>query len=121
MYQAIVAALVREGHEAPTAHLAESDVPAREAELHPQEVYSRDVDWISKCDVLVAEVSVPSHGVGYEIGFALGLGKRVLALHHDGRKVSKMISGNPDRNLSVGKYQTPEEAVHQIREFLRRG
>lgn len=119
MYQTIVAALVEDGHEVPTAHLAESDVPAREAELHPHEVYSRDVDWIRACNALIAEVSVPSHGVGYEIGFALGLGKRALALYQAGRKVSKMISGNPDPKLTVKTYQTPEEAVSQIREFLK--
>lgn len=119
MYQAIVAALVSDSHKVPTAHLAESGVTAREAELPPQEVYSRDVAWIRDCDVLIAEVSVPSHGVGYEIGFALGLGKRVLALHQEGQKVSKMISGNPDPNLTMTMYQTPEDAVNQIREFLR--
>ena len=120
MYQAIVAALTEDGHEVPTAHLAESGVTAREAELHPPEVYSRDVAWIRASDVLIAEVSVPSHGVGYEIGFALGLGKRVLALHQEGRKVSKMISGNPDPNLTMKTYQNSKDAVNQIREFLRR-
>jgi len=120
VYQAIVAALVENGHQVPTAHLAESGAGAREAELHPQEVYARDVPWIRACDLLIAEVSVPSHGVGYEIGFALGLGKRALALYQEGRKVSKMISGNPDPNLTVTMYQTPEEAVNQIHEFLRR-
>jgi len=119
VYQAIVAALVGDGHEVPTAHLAESGVSAREAELPPQEVYARDVAWIRACNVLIAEISVPSHGVGYEIGFALGLGKRVLALHQEGRKVSKMISGNSDPNLTMTMYQTPEDAVNQIRELLR--
>ena len=119
VYQAIVAALVGDGHEVPTAHLAESGVSAREAELPPQEVYARDVAWIHSCDVLIAEISVPSHGVGYEIGFALGLGKRVLALHQEGRKVSKMISGNPDPHLTMTMYRTPEDAVNQMRKFLR--
>jgi len=119
VYQAIVAALVGDGHEAPTAHLAESGASTREAELSPQEVYARDVDWIRASDMLIAEISIPSHGVGYEIGFALGLGKRVLALYQEGRKVSKMISGNSDPNLTVRTYQTPEDAVCQIREYLR--
>jgi len=120
VYQAIVAALIEDGHEVPTAHLAEADVPAREAEIDPQIVYSRDVNWIRACDMLIAEVSVPSHGVGYEIGLALSLQKRVLALHCDGRKVSKMISGNPDENLTLLSYQTPEEAISQLRKNLRR-
>ena len=118
VYQAIVAALVQAGHQVPTAHLAESGVGAVEAVLDPLEVYARDVDWIRASDVLIAEVSVPSHGVGYEIGFALGIGKPVLALYQQGRKVSKMISGNPDARLQVKAYQDAMDATHVIRDFL---
>jgi 2'-deoxynucleoside 5'-phosphate N-hydrolase len=118
VYQTIVRALVEDHHTIPTAHLAEAGALAFEAVIDPQEVYARDTTWIRDCDVLVAEVSVPSHGVGYEIAFSLALGKPVLALHQEGRKVSKMISGNPDLNLSVKCYKTPEDAVLQVRNFL---
>lgn len=118
VYQAIVAALTGDGHEVPTAHLADSGAAAQEAELGPQAVYARDTDWIRACDVLIAEVSVPSHGVGYEIGYSLALGRRVLAVYQEGRKVSKMIRGNPDSNLTLMKYQTPEDAIIQIRRYL---
>lgn len=119
-YQQIVRALAEDCHEVPTAHLAESSVMAREAVIDPQEVYARDVAWIRGCDVLIAEVSMPSHGVGYEIGFALGLRKPVLALYQEGRKVSKMISGNPDPNLVVKTYKTAEEAILHIRKYLNK-
>ena len=118
VYQTMVAALGQDGHQVPTAHLAESGIGAVEAVIDPQAVYIRDVNWIRASDALIAEVSVPSHGVGYEIGFALGIGKPVLALYQQGRKVSKMISGNPDAHLQVKAYQDPLEAVHLIREFL---
>jgi nucleoside 2-deoxyribosyltransferase len=118
VYQAIVQALAEDSHVVPTAHLAESGVMTLEAVIHPNEVYARDVAWIRDCDVLIAEVSMPSHGVGYEIGFSLWLRKPVLALYKEGRRVSKMISGNPDRNLSVASYQNPEEAIIQIRRFI---
>lgn len=118
VYQVITKALTEDNHQVPTAHLAESGVMALEAVIDPFEVYTRDVTWIRESHVLVAEVSVPSHGVGYEIGFALGLGKPVLALYQQGRKVSKMISGNPDSNLYVMAYENPSQAVALIREFL---
>ncbi len=118
IYQDIVHALLEDGHAVPTAHLAETGVTSVEAVIHPREVYERDVAWIRACDALIAEVSVPSHGVGYEIGFALGIGKPVLALHLEGRKVSKMVSGNPDSNLTVKLYRTPEDAVQILRDFL---
>ena len=118
VYRVLVRALTEAGHEVPTAHLAESGTPALEAVIDPLDVYSRDTAWIRACDALIAEVSVPSHGVGYEIAYALGLGKPVLALRRADRKVSKMISGNPDPNLSVKAYETLENAVSDIREFL---
>jgi len=118
VYQIITQALAEDCHEVPTAHLAESGVTALEAVIDPMDVYRRDVSWIRASDALIAEVSAPSHGVGYEIGFALGLGKPVLALYEEGQKVSKMISGNPDPNLSVKTYKDPEHAVQLVREFL---
>ena len=118
VYQIITRALTDDNHQVPTAHLAESGVVSVEASIDPLEVYSRDTTWIQASDVLIAEVSVPSHGVGYEIGYALGLGKPVLALYQEGRKVSKMISGNPDPNLLVRCYEGPENAVEIIRTFL---
>src|SRR5512135_3322947 len=118
VYQALAAAMLGDGHEVPTAHLAESSVIALEAVVSPQDVYQRDMTWIRHADALVAEVSVPSHGVGYEIGFALSAGKRVLCLLQQGRKVSKMISGNPDPNLLLCTYRHPEEAMELVRSFI---
>ena len=118
IYLDLTLALLASGHTIPTAHLAESNVMAVESEINPCEVYDRDVAWIRGCDMLIAEVSVPSHGVGYEIGFALGIGKPVLALYQQGRKVSKMISGNPDAHLQVKAYENSDEAVRLIKNFL---
>ena len=118
VYQVIAKALTEDRHQVPTAHLAESGVLALEAVIDPFDVYNRDVTWIRESDALIAEVSVPSHGVGYEIGFALGLGKPVLALYQQGRNVSKMISGNPDSNLYLMTYESPTHATALIREFL---
>jgi 2'-deoxynucleoside 5'-phosphate N-hydrolase len=118
VYQEIVRALAEAGHLVPTAHLAASDVVTVEAGIDPQEVYGRDIGWIRGCDLLIAEASVPSHGVGYEIGFALGLGKPVLVLYKQGRKLSKMIGGNPDPNLTVRTYATPEEAIAYVENYL---
>ena len=118
IYQDLMAALLGDGHEIPTAHLAESNVIALEAVTPAREVYERDVIWIRKADALIAEVSAPSHGVGYEIGFALQAGKPVLCIHQEGRKISKMISGNPHPRLTVQAYREPQEAIRLAREFI---
>jgi nucleoside 2-deoxyribosyltransferase len=118
VYQEIVSALTEDGHEIPTSHLAQSDVIQNERELIPEDVYERDTNWIKNCDVLIAEVSVPSHGVGYEIGFALGIGKPVLCLYDQGHKVSKMITGNPNPALCIRAYTNVKEAISKARSFL---
>jgi 2'-deoxynucleoside 5'-phosphate N-hydrolase len=120
VYQDLMTALLADGHEIPTAHLAESNVLALEAVTPAREVYERDVIWIRKADALIAEVSAPSHGVGYEIGFALQVGKPVLCIHQESRKISKMISGNPHPRLTVQTYKGPEEAISLAREFIER-
>jgi len=118
VYQAITRALLEDGHEVPTAHLANARVKALEAVVSPRRVYERDMAWIRACDALIAEVSTPSHGVGYEIAFALGLGKPVLCCYRQGRPVSKMITGNSHPNLRVMSYQDALEAVAVVRTFL---
>ena len=118
VYQEFTRALLVDRHEVPTAHLAESNVVALEKVIDPREVYDRDVSWIRGCDALIAEVSVPSHGVGYEIGFALSEGKRVLCLAQAGITVSKMITGNPHPALQVKYYRDVAEGVGMISAFL---
>ena len=117
-YQEFTRILLEDGHEVPTAHLAESNVMALEKVVEPRKVYERDVAWIRACDALIAEVSAPSHGVGYEIGYALEQGKPVLCLAQTGRLVSKMITGNPHPALQMAFYQDIDEGVASIRGFL---
>jgi nucleoside 2-deoxyribosyltransferase len=118
IYQKLVATLQQDGHHVPTALLASPDVMPLEGVVSPQDVYARDVRWITECDFLLAEVSTPSHGVGYEIGYALSLGKRVLCLYRKGRKLSKMILGNPNPQLTVHAYETAEQAAQILTTYL---
>jgi nucleoside 2-deoxyribosyltransferase len=119
VYQDLMTALLADGHEIPTAHLADSSVTDLENRVSPREVFERDVAWIRTAQALIAEVSVPSHGVGYEIGFALSEGKRVLCLSREGRKVSKMITGNPHPGLQTATYESSEEAIRLARQFIK--
>lgn len=118
VYQALTQALLADGHQVPTAHLADTSVVELEARTAADEVYARDVSWIVAADALIAEVSSPSHGVGYEIGYALAARKPVLCISQDGRKVSKMITGNPDTGLSVKSYRDAPHAIRLAREFI---
>ncbi|XP_033760374.1 2'-deoxynucleoside 5'-phosphate N-hydrolase 1-like isoform X1 [Pecten maximus] len=66
-----------------------------EQHLTEKEIHDRDMAWLQDCDVLVAEVTQPSLGVGYEIGRALTLNKRILCLFRpdSGKSLSAMIAG----------------------------
>jgi len=118
VYQAIMAALLADGHTIPTSHLADSDVLALEAIVNPTAVYDRDIAWINQCDALVAEVSTPSHGVGYEVAYALSIGKPVQCIYQAGRPISKMLSGNSHPCIQVNSYQNTENAIGILRSFL---
>ena len=118
VYQAIIATLLADGHTVPTAHLAASEVKALEAIVRPREVYERDVAWIRDSQALVAEVSTPSHGVGYEVAYALSIGKPVLCIHQESQPISKMLSGNSHPCIQVDRYQNTDHAIAIIRSFL---
>ncbi len=118
IYQAIARALLEDGHDVPTAYLADSEVRALEMTVSPRQVYERDIAWIRDCNALIAEVSTPSHGVGYEVAFALSLGKPVLCCYREGQPVSKMITGNDHPKLRLMTYQNADEAVQLVRAFL---
>jgi nucleoside 2-deoxyribosyltransferase len=118
IYQTITQTLLESGHEVPTAHLAESSVIKMEKVVGANEIYSRDVTWIQACNALIAEVSTPSHGVGYEVAYALGLGKPVLCCYQFRMQVSKMITGNPDKNLKVVSYRDAYQVVELVHKFM---
>jgi len=117
-YQQIVKYLIETGHHVPTAHLSRPDVMELEQVVDPVQVYNRDIQWIDNCQVMVAEVSTPSHGVGYEICYALSNQKHVLCLHKTGIRVSKMITGNKNPLLRVMEYKSTEHLPSLLKDFL---
>ena len=82
------------------------------------EIFQRDIAWIREADVIVAEVTVPSLGVGYELGIGESFGKPVICLYRekDGRQLSAMIGGNPRFQVQV--YQDVDAAVELVKDFI---
>ncbi len=117
-YQYLVQVLTEMGIDVPTAHIAETGVEEVDAREKPGDIYNRDVNWIQESDLLIAEVSTPSHGVGYEIGYALDLKKPVLCLYQKDVVVSKMITGNPHWLLTVMEYKNLSNAEEILRTYL---
>ena len=77
-------------------------------------IYKRDMTMIQEADVIIAEVTNPSLGVGYELGYAESLKKPILCLFDTAseRKLSAMILGNP--TIEVAFYtpnSLPDDAI----------
>jgi hypothetical protein len=113
--RAICQRLQSHGHEVLTTHLLADDVDAAESALSEQEVFRRDLDWLSQCDVLVAEASGSSYGVGFEVGYVLGraqeTGQRVVLLYDAARggSISRLIVGNCDGACTTLGYRSLTE------------
>lgn len=120
VYAKMVDFMTEKGYHVQTAHLSRPDVLREEKAVDAVDVYQRDVDWVETCGALVAEVSTPSHGVGYEIALALLRGKAVLCCYRKGCTISKMILGNTHPNMSVYAYQGFDDLASALVDFLAR-
>src|SRR3989338_4539339 len=84
-----------------------------------QKVFEREKERIENADLVVAEVSQASLGVGSEIAYALTIDKPVLALFYKESKnlLSPMIAGNPSDNLYLEHYDE-DNLRRLIKNFL---
>ena len=81
-------------------------------------IYDRDMSWIKASDVVIAEVSTPSLGVGYEIGKAEDMNKKMLCLYREqpNKRLSAMIGGNS--NVKMVRYEALKDAINHIDNFF---
>lgn len=119
VYQHLVARLQAQGHDVLSAHVADPIALEHERDASPREVFERDVAWVDECEAMIAEVSTPSLGVGYEYGRAVQAGKPVLCVYRSGLRISKMIAGNPAPNLTVATYSSEAELDNLVDSFLK--
>jgi nucleoside 2-deoxyribosyltransferase len=115
--RAIARHLQQRGHEVLTTHLLADNVEDAESALTEGAVYRRDIGWLSSCDVLVAEASGSSYGVGFEVGYVLGrapqTGQRVVLVYDRARHgaISRLITGNCDAACATFGYGSIDELI----------
>jgi len=90
-------------------------------------IHNRDMVWLGKSNVIVAEVTTASLGVGYELGRITERnlwvpeqsGKDILCLYRPqiNKRLSAMINGCD--GLTCKKYNKIEEAKIEIDSFLK--
>jgi len=116
----LAACLEQDGHVILTKHLLDDDVDTAEASLSEAGVYARDVEWLDACDLLIADASGSSYGVGFEVGYVLGRSERthqrVLLIYRADRRdrISRLISGNSHPRCTVLKYEDPADLVARV-------
>lgn len=101
-----------------TEHVGDVALLADEQSMSEEAIFDRDMQWLATADLVVAEVSTPSLGVGFEIATAQAMGKNVCCLYRQalGKSLSAMIAGN--RKLTVHPYGTVDEAEVIVAAFV---
>ena len=119
VYAQIVTFLQKRGWEVLTKHVAVPDVLAREhrTNFSAADIYARDMRWLRACDLMVAEVSVPSLGVGFELATAQQLAKPIVCLCQADVALSALVEGNP--HLRVLRYKDSGDLMSLLEDALR--
>jgi nucleoside 2-deoxyribosyltransferase len=108
----IVGMLEAIGHVVLTKHLVEDDAWEKDRLITAQQVYQRDLRWLTECDCLMAEVSGSSFGLGFETGYLLGATDKdaVLFYRRDVEKrISLLITGNAHPRCTLVPYSDVKE------------
>lgn len=123
----LVGALEAEGHTILTKHLLDDDIEGAEAALTERAVYERDMAWLESCDVLIADASGSSFGVGFEVGYVLGrsdrTNQRVVMIYRADRRdaISRLIVGNAHPRCRTVGYEDARDLAARVRENLEPG
>ncbi|XP_024152869.1 2'-deoxynucleoside 5'-phosphate N-hydrolase 1 [Oryzias melastigma] len=101
-----------------TEHVSNAELSdtGESAALEDRVIHDRDVAWLQESDVIVAEVTQPSLGVGYELGRAVDMKKTVLCLFRpsSGRTLSAMIRGAVDGE----RFQVVDYSENELEKVL---
>lgn len=113
-YQEIISFLKSYG-EVLTEHVGDYSLSVKgQNQLDDRYIHDRDLEWLNSSDLVVAETSVPSLGVGYEIANAEFAGIPIIVLHRrESNQISAMINGS--KNIECHEYDSIEEAIELLK------
>ncbi len=121
IYEEIIKHLKTHG-EVLTEHVGDKTLSARGDESPDDRlIHDRDMSLLAQCDAVVAEVTIPSTGVGYEIAMAVQMRKKILCLYRitqNGKRLSAMISGCPE--VTNINYRNIDEMKTIINSFVQK-
>jgi len=119
LYREIIAAIEAAGHHVLAGAVAAEHVTASGEALDSCAIFDRDLGWIAAADLLVAEVSMPSTGVGYEIATArYRYGIPVICLYRPAHtaRCTAMVAG--DREIDLIEYSEVADLLPRLTSAL---
>jgi nucleoside 2-deoxyribosyltransferase len=117
LYSRIIAR-INESARVLTEHVGAPSIEAmNEAGKTDRDIYIQDTNWLRESDLVIAECSTPSLGVGYELAFAEKLGKPAH-IFFDTRRgtLSAMLTG--DEYFRIHYYSSENELFETLAELL---
>lgn len=109
---------MREYGEVLTEHIGGSVLTAAGESISDIEIYDRDITWLKNADVLVAEVTTPSLGVGFEIGKMTEWKRPVLCLFRPSKGITLSAMIAAQRDLMVSEYEKPSDLLPVFKHFF---
>ena len=105
-YKKIISEIKRKGVLTSGEQIVNKDLLEKDKGLDYKTIFEREKSKIDASDLIVAEVTKPSTGVGGEIVYSLTQNKPVLALVYKENedRLSPMVAGNPSENLFLEHY-----------------
>ena len=102
-----------------TEHIGNSNLNSQGEEKTDKFIFERDMEWVKEADIIIAEVTTPSLGVGYEIGQAESMGKNMVCVYRkvEGKRLSAMIAGNSKMNIF--EYSTLEDLIEIFKNNIK--
>lgn len=112
LYRKVIAAL-KEKHQVLTEHVGDLSLSTVE-DKGDTAIYEQDTAWLRECDVVVAECTQVSLGVGYELAYAEAYDKEVHIFYRPKEtQLSAMLAGNG--RFHIHRYADEEEILMQVR------
>jgi hypothetical protein len=86
------------------------DVPA-------DKIFNSDYNQLKSNDIIIAEVSEGSHGVGAEIGMSFCLGLKRILLIEEGKILTKLLEGMPE--TIIIRYIDEDDLVEKLKREVK--
>ncbi|WP_197034639.1 nucleoside 2-deoxyribosyltransferase [Glycomyces sp. NRRL B-16210] len=116
-YNRIIAHLKKSG-PVRTEHVGDYSLSlSGQTQFDDKYIHDRDLAWLRSANVVVAETTRPSLGVGYELAMATVYQIPIFALHRsEESSLSAMIAGC--RNVTVIEYTDLDDALARLDHLL---